>query len=57
MKSFSTFIHMGGYAVCVWSAYGMALSILAGNVILSIKNRKKTLKRLREYNKENKSNL
>lgn len=42
------FLSMGGYAFYVWSAYGIGLAILVGNVLCSRKSRKKTLAKLRE---------
>ena len=37
------FLHMGGYAVYVWSSYGIALVVLVLNVLLPIWQRKKRL--------------
>ena len=30
----SDFLHMGGYAFYVWSAYGITLMVLIGNIIV-----------------------
>lgn len=51
MNTFSTFSQfwaMGGYAVYVWSAYGIALGILLINIFISRKHRRKTIKILQE---------
>lgn len=34
--SWPDFWHMNGYAPYVWSAYGIALSVLAANIILPV---------------------
>lgn len=34
-------LNMSGYALYVWSAYGIAIAVLAVNVYLSIKARRK----------------
>jgi heme exporter protein D len=44
--SFSEFLHMGGYAVYVWSAYAVATVVLAGNVIIPIIRRRRLLREL-----------
>lgn len=31
--SFADFVHMGGYASYVWSSYGIALAVIAGNFL------------------------
>lgn len=33
MESLSEFLHMGGYAKYVWSAYGIVFAVLIANVI------------------------
>lgn len=37
------FLHMGGYAFYVWSAYSVAFIVLIANVLLSRKQRRKAL--------------
>ena len=34
MSALDAFLHMGGYAVYVWTSYGLALVVLALNVVL-----------------------
>ena len=34
MESLRTFLHMGGYALYVWTSYGLALVVLIVNVVL-----------------------
>ena len=33
MKNFSEFLAMGGYAIYVWSAYGLTLVVLGWNAL------------------------
>ncbi|CAH9018978.1 heme exporter protein CcmD [Candidatus Nitrosacidococcus sp. I8] len=33
MNALQEFIHMGGYAFYVWTAYGIAALVLIGNII------------------------
>jgi heme exporter protein D len=42
------FFSMGGYGFYVWSAYALALIVLALNTLLPLTRRKTVLKRLRE---------
>jgi heme exporter protein D len=37
------FLHMGGYALYVWSSYGIALLVLVVNVVLPLRQRRKLL--------------
>jgi len=37
------FLHMGGYAVYVWTSYGIALLILLINIVLPLRQRRKLL--------------
>ena len=37
------FLHMGGYAFYVWSAYSVAFIVLIANVLLSRQQRRKAL--------------
>lgn len=41
------FFHMGGYAVYVWSSYGLAFIVLLAIFISPMMNRKRILKNLR----------
>lgn len=43
----SEFFHMGGYAVYVWSSYGLAAVLLAWIFISPIFSRKRVIKELR----------
>ena len=36
METLREFFHMGGYGFYVWSAYGVALIVLAANVIAPV---------------------
>ncbi|HYA38282.1 MAG TPA: heme exporter protein CcmD [Candidatus Methylomirabilis sp.] len=47
--NWSHFFAMGGYAVYVWSAYGLAALILILNVYLPLAHRKTVRRRLREF--------
>lgn len=40
------FLQMGGYAAFVWSAYGLALVVLLGNVIAPLRQRRKLLREI-----------
>ena len=37
MSSLQSFLHMGGYAFYVWSAYGLSFIVLVLNVVLPLK--------------------
>ena len=37
MASLQTFLHMGGYAIYVWPAYGLTFIVLIINIILPLK--------------------
>jgi len=39
----SEFFNMGGYALYVWSSYGLALVILLANIILPMRRRKQQI--------------
>ncbi|MHB1951766.1 MAG: heme exporter protein CcmD [Acidiferrobacteraceae bacterium] len=47
--TWSQFIHMGGFAVYVWSSYGFAAVVLTLNVVLPIHRRRTILRRLRRF--------
>lgn len=41
------FWHMGGYALYVWSSFGVTAAFMAGELVLLRRQRKETLERLR----------
>ncbi len=43
-----TFFHMGGYAPYVWSAYGIALVVLAYNIISPAWQRRRLLREIHQ---------
>lgn len=45
--SFSDFLDMGGYAFYVWTAYFIAFVVLAANLVLPLRDRKRVLKLLK----------
>ena len=45
--SWSDFIHMGGYAVYVWTSYGFALLLVVVNVVSPIIERKRVIARVK----------
>ncbi|MBN4063710.1 heme exporter protein CcmD [Cardiobacterium sp. AH-315-I02] len=45
--SWSEFFHMGGYAFFVWGSYVVALVVVLGNIVTSIIQRKKVIKRIK----------
>ncbi len=54
MTGLSEFFHMGGYAVFVWSSYGLALLVLLLNWFLPYQQHKQQLKKLkRRYSLKN----
>ncbi|MCG6872235.1 MAG: heme exporter protein CcmD [Gammaproteobacteria bacterium] len=42
------FLHMGGYATYVWSAYGITLVVLVANVVAAIRLLRNQRARLRQ---------
>ena len=40
------FFHMGGYAFYVWMSYGIALLVLAANLVLPVRQHKHLLRRI-----------
>ena len=46
MTSIDEFLHMGGYASYVWSAYGITAVVLIANVLTPLQGRRATLRRL-----------
>ena len=45
--SWSEFLHMGGYAVFVWSSYGIALVMVIANIVQPVMERKKVIARVK----------
>ncbi|CAK0768756.1 heme exporter protein D [Azospirillaceae bacterium] len=43
----SEFLHMGGYAIYVWPAYGFGIIIMVGLATFSVKNLRKNRSLLR----------
>jgi heme exporter protein D len=41
------FFHMGGYAVYVWTSYGLCFAVLAFNLIVPLRRQNEMLKSLR----------
>lgn len=44
--NWSEFLHMGGYALYVWTSYGLALALLAINLILPLRRKTQLLESL-----------
>lgn len=40
MSDLQSFFHMGGYALYVWTSYGLALVVLLANVLVSARQMK-----------------
>lgn len=45
--TFSEFWHMGGYALYVWSSFGVTAAFMAGELVLLRRRRHETLEHLR----------
>jgi len=43
MSSLGEFLHMGGYGLYVWGAYGLSAAVLAWNAILPVQREKSLL--------------
>ncbi|MDH5710839.1 MAG: heme exporter protein CcmD [Gammaproteobacteria bacterium] len=54
--SWSEFFHMGGYAVFVWSSYGLALLMVVVNIVSPIIERKRVIARVKRAIKREASN-
>ena len=48
MSEIAHFFDMGGYAVYVWSAYGLVLAVLVANVAGPLVRQRRLLRRLSE---------
>ena len=46
MSSLEDFLHMGGYAFYVWSAYGIALVVLVANIVAPALRGRELMRRL-----------
>ncbi len=51
----SEFLHMGGYAGYVWSAYGIALLVLVANLFLPFKAHRQLRKRVKRISEQEQS--
>ncbi len=45
--NWSEFFHMGGYAVFVWTSYGLALLMVVVNIVSPIIERKRVIARVK----------
>ncbi len=45
--SWSEFFHMGGYAVFVWTSYGLALVMVVANIVSPIIERKRVISQVK----------
>ena len=48
MSELARFFDMGGYAVYVWSAYGLVIAVLVANVAEPLLQQRRLLRRLSE---------
>lgn len=46
------FLHMGGYAVFVWSSYGIVFAVLVLNVVAAILRKKQIVREIEERQDE-----
>ena len=46
------FLEMGGYAVYVWSSYGVVVTVMIGNVIAAKLQRKQILQQIKDAAEE-----
>ena len=46
----SDFLHMGGYAAYVWTAYGITLVVIVLNAWLAVRGHARSLARVRQMN-------
>ena len=51
----SEFLHMGGYAGYVWSAYGIALVVLVANLFLPLTAHRQLRKRVKRITEQEQS--
>lgn len=45
--SWSEFFNMGGYAVYVWTSYGLALLMVVANIVMPLIERKRVISRVK----------
>ena len=45
--NWSDFFHMGGYAIYVWTSYGLALLLVVANIVSPIIERKRVIARIK----------
>ena len=45
--SWSEFFDMGGYAIIVWSSYGLTFLVIVLNLVMPIMHRKKVISRVK----------
>ncbi|AAU90412.1 MULTISPECIES: heme exporter protein CcmD [Methylococcus] len=50
--NFQEFFHMGGYAVYVWTSYGLCFAVLVFNLITPLRRKNEMLKSLRRQLKQ-----
>jgi len=48
MRSWSEFWHMGGYALYVWGAYGVAAAVLLAELLQLAARRRAVIRRLKQ---------
>ncbi len=48
MQELGEFLHMGGYAAYVWSAFGLSFLVLIVNVIIPLNTEKRILRDLKK---------
>ena len=48
MSELARFFDMGGYAIYVWSAYGLVLAVLVANVVGPLMRERRLLRHLSE---------
>ena len=48
MSELARFFDMGGYAVYVWSAYGLVMAVLVANVVEPLVRQRRLLRHLSE---------
>ena len=52
MNDIAHFLDMGGYAIYVWSAYGIVLAVLAANVAEPLLRQRRLLRRIAQQTAE-----
>jgi heme exporter protein D len=48
VEQLNEFLHMGGYAIYVWSAFALSLVVLVMGFIIPLRNEKKLLQQIRK---------